>query len=151
MELTKELTVKEANNEIERIDNRLEFYFNKKEQAFNRTQPKPTDIKDNIHSTLRIDSNLEYVALCEKIDPIIDSLQDDKKLLLDFIEKELQRLGKYRELEQLIIYYKEQYVPKLNEELTWYFISKKVYASESTCRRIYKKYKKQRFIENEQL
>lgn len=146
MELTKELTIKEANNEIERIDNQLEFYFNKKEQAFNRTQPKPTDIKDSIHSTLRIDSNLEYVALCEKLDPIIDSLQEDKKLLLDFIEKELQRLGKYRELEQLIIYYKEQYVPKSNEEVTWYFISKKVYASESTCKRIYKKYKKQRNI-----
>lgn len=142
----KELTIKDANNKIEKIDNQLEYYLNKKERAFDKTQPKPTDIRENIHGTSRVDANFEYVTICEELDPIIDQLQNEKQELLNFVEKELQRLGKYREIEQLIIYFKEQYIPKDKQEITWRFISKKVHASESTCKRIYKKYKKQRDI-----
>lgn len=144
----KALTIKEANKEIERIDNQLDYYLNKKEKAFNRTQPKATNITDDVHGTSKIDSNLEYAMICEQVDPIIDRLQEDKQLLLDFVDKELKRLGKYRELEQLIIYYKEQYIPKPNENVTWYFISKRVYASEATCKRLYRRYKYKREIEN---
>lgn len=142
----KELTIKEANKKIEQIDNKLEYYFNKKEQAFNKTQPKAADITDNIKGTNVSDKNMQYMILCEELDPIIDSLQDDKIELLNFIDRELKILNKYNELEQLIIYYKEQYIPKVSEEVTWYFISKKVHASESTCKRIYRRYKKQRNI-----
>ena len=142
----KELTIKEANNRIEYIDNQLDYYLYKKEQAFNKTQPKATNITDDVKGTNVVDKNMEYVIVCEELDPIIDSLQEEKKLLLDFIDKELIRLKKYKDLEQLVIYYKEQYIPKGSEEITWYFISRKVYASESTCRRIYKRYKKQRNI-----
>lgn len=142
----KELTIKEANNRIEYIDNQLDYYLNKKEQAFNKTQPKATSITDDIKGTNAVDKNMEYVIVCEELDPIIDNLQEEKKLLLDFIDKELIRLKKYKELEQLVIYYKEQYIPKGSEEITWYFISRKVYASESTCKRIYRRYKKQRDI-----
>lgn len=143
---TKELTIKEANKKIEQIDNKLEYYFNKKEQAFNKTQPKAADITDSIKGTSVSDKNMQYMILCEELDPIIESLQDDKIELLNFIDRELKILNKYNELEQLIIYYKEQYIPKVREEVTWYFISKKVHASESTCRRIYRRYKKQRNI-----
>ncbi len=143
---TKELTIKEANKKIEQIDNKLEYYFNKKEQAFNKTQPKAADITDSIKGTNVSDKNIQYMILCEELDPIIDSLQDDKIELLNFIDRELKILNKYNELEQLIIYYKEQYIPKVREEVTWYFISKKVHASESTCKRIYRRYKKQRNI-----
>ena len=142
----KELTIKEANNRIEHIDNQLDYYLNKKEQAFNKTQPKATNITDDVKGTNVVDKNMEYVIVCEELDPIIDNLQEEKKLLLDFIDKELIRLKKYKELEQLVIYYKEQYIPKGSEEITWYFISRKVYASESTCKRIYRRYKKQRDI-----
>ena len=144
--MIQELTIKEANNKIEKLENQLEYYLGKKERAFNRTQPKAIAITDDIKGTKRIDSNLEYAAVCEEVDPLIDSIQDEKKALLDFIEKELKRINKYNDLEQKIIYYKEQYVPKGSEVVTWYFISRKVFASESTCRRIYKKYKRQRTI-----
>lgn len=142
----KELTIKEANSQIKHIDNQLEYYLNKKEKEFSKTQPKATSITNEIKGTNLIDKNMNYIIVCEKIDPIIDSLQEEKKLLLDFIDKELIRLKKYKDLEQLVIYYKEQYIPKKNEEVTWYFISRKVYASESTCKRIYRRYKKQRDI-----
>lgn len=142
----KELTIKEANSQIKHIDNQLEYYLNKKEKEFSKTQPKATIITNEIKGTNLIDKNMNYIIASEKIDPIIDSLQEEKKLLLDFIDKELIRLKKYKDLEQLVIYYKEQYIPKENEEVTWYFISKKVYASESTCKRIYRRYKKQRDI-----
>ena len=143
---TKELTIKEANKRIEKIDNKLEYYLNKKEQAFNKTQPKAAALTDSIKSTNISDKNMEYMMLCEELDPIINDLQDDKVELLNFIDRELKILNKYNELEQLIIYYKEQYTPKPTEEITWYFISRKVHASESTCRRIYRRYKKQRNI-----
>lgn len=146
METLNELTIKEANKRIEKIDNKLEYYLNKKEQAFNKTQPKAATLTDSVKSTNISDKNMEYMMLCEELDPIINDLQDDKVELLNFIDRELKILNKYNELEQLIIYYKEQYTPKPNEKITWYFISRKVHASESTCRRIYRRYKKQRNI-----
>lgn len=145
----KELTIKEANNRIDEIDNKLEYYLNKKEIEFNKTQPKATDIKTDITTGgARVDKNIQYMIICEQYDPIIESLQNEKQILLDFVEKELKRINKYGDVEQQIIYYKEQYIPRYHDEVTWYFISRKVHASESTCRRIYKKYKKSRFIES---
>ncbi len=145
----KELTIKEANNRIDEIDNKLEYYLNKKELEFIKTQPKGTDIKTDITTGgARVDKNIQYMIICEQYDPIIESLQNEKQVLLDFVEKELKRINKYRDVEQQIIYYKEQYIPRYPDEVTWYFISRKVHASESTCRRIYKKYKKSRFIES---
>lgn len=145
----KELSIKEANNRIEEIDNKLEYYLNKKELEFNKTQPKATDIKTDITTGgARVDKNIQYMIICEQYDPIIESLQNEKQVLLDFVEKELKRINKYGDVEQQIIYYKEQYIPRYPDEVTWYFISRKVHASESTCRRIYKKYKKSRFIES---
>lgn len=44
----KELSIKEANNKIDEIDNKLEYYLNKKELEFIKTQPKATDIKAEI-------------------------------------------------------------------------------------------------------
>lgn len=145
----KELTIKEANNRIDEIDNKLEYYLNKKELEFNKTQPKATDIKTDITTGgARVDKNIQYMIICEQYDPIIDSLQNEKQILLDFVEKELKRINKYGDVEQQIIYYKEQYIPRYHDEVTWYFISRKVHASESTCKRIYKKYKKSRYIES---
>lgn len=145
----KELTIKEANNRIDEIDNKLEYYLNKKELEFNKTQPKATDIKTDITTGgARVDKNIQYMIICEQYDPIIESLQNEKQVLLDFVEKELKRINKYGDVEQQIIYYKEQYIPRYHDEVTWYFISRKVHASESTCKRIYKKYKKSRYIES---
>lgn len=146
---TKELTIKEANNRIDEIDNKLEYYLNKKELEFNKTQPKATNIKTDITTGgARTDKNIQYMIICEQYDPIINSLQEEKQLLLDFVEKELKRINKYGDVEQQIIYYKEQYIPRYHDEVTWYFISRKVHASESTCKRIYKKYKKSRYIKD---
>ena len=70
-------------------------------------------------------------------------LYKDKKMYEDYIDKELLRLGKYREVEQLIIYYKEQCI----DQYTWFQISQRVHYSESQCRKIYRRWKKQREIE----
>lgn len=145
----KELTIKEANNRIEEIEHKLEYYLKKKELEFNKTQPKAMDIKADItKGGARVDKNIQYVMICEEYDPIINALQVEKEVLLDFVDKELKRIDKYRDVEQQIIYYKEQYIPRYPDEVTWYFISRKVHASESTCRRVYKKYKKSRYIES---
>ena len=149
--MNKYLTIKDANCRINEIDNQLEYYLNKKERYYSRTQPQATKITGEIAGTAREDKFFSYALACEEVDPIIDELQNEKQDLLKFIEKELIRLNKYNELEKLVIYYKEQYIPKREEYMTWYFISKKVHASESTCRRIYRKYKNRRNIEFEQL
>jgi hypothetical protein len=61
----------------------------------------------------------------------------------EYIEKELIRLGKYNEIEQLIVFYKEQ----TTTPYTWLEISQKVHYSITQCRRIYRKWKKQRDVE----
>ena len=145
----KELSIKEANNRIEEIDNKLEYYLSKKEIAFSKTQPQAVDIKkDNVKGGTRVDRNAQYVMETEAYDKVINVLSIEKKALLDFVDRELKRIDKYRDVEQQVIYYKEQYIPKYHDEVTWYFISRKVHASESTCRRIYKRYKKSRYIED---
>lgn len=145
----KELSIKEANNRIEEIDNKLEYYLCKKELAFSKTQPQAVDIKkDTVKGGTRVDRNAQYIMETEVYDKVINVLSIEKKALLDFVDRELKRIDKYRDVEQQVIYYKEQYIPKYPDEVTWYFISRKVHASESTCKRVYRRYKKSRYIEN---
>lgn len=137
------MTIKEANNKIEKIDNDIEYYLSKKEREFAKTQPQSIKIKNTItNGGKRVDKFSKYVISIKEIDEILDDLYADKKVLEEYIEKELIRLNKYSEVEQLIIYYKEQSL----ENLTWVEISRKVHYSITQCRRIYRKWKGERNV-----
>ena len=98
--------------------------------------------KESVQGGKRIDRFAKYVIEVDYIDEKLDKLYAKKKNLEEYIENELHRLGKYREVEQLIVYYKEQ----CQENYTWQQIAQRVYYSKEQCQRIYKKWKKERDI-----
>lgn len=137
------MTIKEANNKIEKIDNEIEYYLRKKEKEFAKTQPQAVKFKEIITSGgRRIDKFNKYVISIKEIDDILDNLYSEKRILEEYIEKELIRLNKYSEVEQLIIYYKEQNL----EKLTWVQISMRVHYSVSQCKKIYRRFRQERNI-----
>lgn len=134
------MTIKESNNKLEKIDNEIEYWLNEKEIELSKVMPKAMDTtKESVQGGKRTDRFLKYAIAIEKkqIDETLDKLYAKKKNLEDYIEKELQRLNKYREVEQLIVYYKEQCL----ENYTWYQIAQRVHYSKEQCQRIYKKWK----------
>lgn len=144
-------TLRDANKEIERIENDIEKLLKDKEEKFSKTQPQAVDPgATRTKGGKRVDKFLVYAnyAIDKEIDEQLDFLYAKKENWVKWIENELKILGKYNDLEKQVIYYKEDYVSVNPFEKTWCFIANKVHASESTCRRIYKKYKKQRNIES---
>lgn len=138
------MTIKEANNQINKIDNEIEYYLKKKELEMSKMIPQATKYdKTLVDGGKREDKYAKYVIKNELLDKELDKLFKEKLLLENFIEKELLRLGKYDEVVQLIVYYKEQCL----EKLTWQQISLKVHYSVTQCRNIYRRWKKQRDID----
>ena len=139
------MTIKEANNKLEKIDNDINYWLTEKEIELSKVLPKATDTtQERVSGGTRVDKFMKYAEALEvkQIDEKLDKLYAQKKNLEDYIEKELHRLNKYREVEQLIVYYKEQCI----ENYTWVQISQRVYYSKEQCQRIYKKWKKERSI-----
>lgn len=139
------MTIKEANNKLEKIDNDIEYWLKEKELELGNVLPKAVDVTtERVNGGKRVDKFATYVEAIEnkQIDDKLDKLYAKKRNLENYIEKELHRLNKYREIEQLIIYYKEQCV----ENYTWEQISQRVHYSKAQCRNIYKKWKKQRNV-----
>ncbi len=138
------MDLREASNKIESIDNKIEYYLKKKEFELSKLMPQSIEIKPvMVDGGKRIDRYANYVIEVEEIDKELDKLYAEKQFLEEYIEKELIRLGKYREVEQLVIYYKEQCL----ENYTWLQISQKVHYSQTQCRNIYRKWKKKRTID----
>lgn len=139
------MTIKEANNKLEKIDNDIEYWLKEKELELGNVLPKAIDVtNERVNGGKRVDKFITYIEALEnkQIDDKLDKLYAKKRNLENYIEKELHRLNKYREIEQLIIYYKEQCV----ENYTWEQISQRVHYSKAQCRNIYKKWKKQRNV-----
>lgn len=136
------MTIIEANKEIEKIDNQLDLLLTKKQIIIESTIYPKSGAGERVDGGKREDKYKHLDYAIDTIDPEIELLYKEKKVYEEFIEKELHRLGKYNEVEQLIIYYKEQ----TTENYTWEQISQRVHYSVTQCRRIYRKWKKQRSI-----
>ena len=138
------MTIKEANNQINKLDNEIEYYLRKKELETRKLMPQATKYdKTLVDGGKREDKYANYAIKSEIIDKELDNLFEAKRLLEDFVEKELIRLNKYDEVLQLIVFYKEQCL----EKLTWQQISNRVHYSVAQCRNLYRKYKKKRDID----
>ena len=136
------MDLKEANSRLEKVNNDIEFYLKEKERLFGKTQPQAVDTtKEAVNGGKRTDKFLQYqISLEEKqLNEKIDKKYAEKINLENYITKELHRLNKYKEVEQLVIYYKEQCV----QNYTWEEIGKKVYMHKDTCRKIYRRWKKE--------
>jgi hypothetical protein len=134
------MSITQIKSKIEELNNNLEYLLEKKEQAFLMTQPKATQLKEvSVLGGKRESIYDKYVIKNEKLDPAIDFVQDEIRLLEDYLNKELERINKYNEWEQKVIYLKES-------GKTWLYIACNTPFSISTCQRIYKKYTKKRDV-----
>lgn len=135
-----DLTIWKAKSELEHLENQLDLKLQQKELNFIRTQPGAvkTD-KDVTSGGAREDKFASYVIRDIDLDRDIDYIQDLIKVYEDYIEKELKRLNKYGEWEQKVIYMRESKQPWINIACATPF-------SQTTCRRIYRSYKKQRDV-----
>ena len=137
------MTILEANKEIERIDNELELLLNQKQRILDSVTYPKTSTEERVQGGGRSDKYKQLDYAIDTLDPQIDYLYEEKKMYEEYIEKELIRLGKYNEVEKLVVFYKEQ----TTTNYTWLEISQKVHYSQSQCRNIYRKWKKQRNID----
>jgi len=147
------MTLKEANMQLEKLENDYEYYLNEKEKLLTTVLPKVTDIRgERVDGGKRKDRLLEYMEQIDtkQIDATIDYIHNRKQNLINWIENELKIMLKYGELESVIIQLKE--MGKLNkdgkyEKITWEEIAKEVHWSKSFCRNVYRNYKKRRCID----
>lgn len=135
------MNILEIKSRIEELNNKLEFFLNKKEQAFELTQPKAKELKAvMVDGGSRTNLFDKYVMVDEELDPIIDFLQEEINLCELYLKKELERINKYDEWEQKVIFMKQ-------EGKTWLYIACNTPFSVRTCQRIYRKYLKKRDID----
>jgi hypothetical protein len=152
-----DIDLKEVTNKIEHLENQIELKRCLMDLIFEKTQPKAVDCsKEVVEGGKREDKFINYASKIiddedyKKLETEIERLEKEKFIWVRYQSKELQRLNKYNEVEKLIIYYKEQYMPNKakNEEMpTWDEIAIEVHYSKSQCRNIYRRYKKQRNID----
>lgn len=142
------MTLKEANYEVEKLNNKLNKLIKDKLILESITEPKSVDVSKiivdggNRENTIEIYVEKQDLERWKELDKKIQRTQDEINNYVNWIEAELKILKKYDKLEQLIVYYKEIDV----KEYTWHEISAKVNYSMTQCRRIYKKYKQKRNI-----
>lgn len=148
------MTLKEANKQLEKLENDYEYYLKEKEEIESLVTPKATDIRtEKVDGGKRTDRLLEYIEKMDtkKIDETLDYIFQRKQNLISWIENELKIMLKYGEVESVIIQLKEK--GRLNEQgiyeiLTWEQISKEVHWSKSFCRNVYRNYKGKRDIDD---
>lgn len=139
------MTLKDANCEVERLDNEIELLLKEKEVLESSVGVKAVSTdKMIVDGGKRVDKLLEYVKTKEikQLDEKIQLKQNKKQNLMEWIERELKILKKYDKVEQLIVFYKEIDTNRY----TWHNISKLVDYSIPQCKRIYRKYKLKRDI-----
>lgn len=142
------MTLKEANYEVERLNNELNKLLKDKELLECVVSPKSTDytkvmVDGGKHSnTLELYILKQDLPRWKDLDSRIKKVQEQIKNNLDWIDEELRILKKYNEVEQLIVYYKEISLKKY----TWHEISILVHYSIIQCKRIYSRYKQKRNI-----
>lgn len=148
------MTLREANEQLERLENDYNYWLNEKEKLLSLVMPKSMDIRpEMVDGGKRIDRLAKYVETMEEkqINETLDYIHAKKENLINWIDNELKILKKYNEVEQLIIHYKENVLIKDNysgkqREMTWEEIAKEVHYSRDYCRRIYRNYKRLRNV-----
>ena len=147
------MNLKEANKELEKLDNEYTYWLEQKELILSLVMPKATDIKPEIiEGGKREDRLLKYVELEDEkqIDNTLDYIYKRKTNLINWMDKELKILLKYGELESAIVQLKETTIidkdTKKWRERTWDEIAKEVHYNKDHCRRIYRNYKRIRNI-----
>lgn len=149
------MTLKDANKELEQLENDYNYWLNEKENALSIVTVQAVDIRpEKVDGGTREDRMLNYAIKLDekKIDETLEYIQRRKINLMNWMKEELRILKKYGEVESVIIQLKENkiIVDKLsgkNRNMTWDEIASEVHYSKTFCRNIYRNYKKIRSID----
>lgn len=144
------MELKEANFEVERLNNKLNKLLRDKELLEAMVDPKSTDytkvmVDGGKHSNiLELYILKQDLPIWKDLDKRIKQTREEIKNNMDWIDNELRILKKYNKVEQLIVYYKEE----CPINYTWQQISmmEGIHYSVIQCKRIYKRYKETRNI-----
>jgi hypothetical protein len=125
------MTIKEAKNDLEKYNNELELYLEKKQINFERTQPQAVKFKDVILSTGFVnDKFLHYVIKDKDLDSTIYYLQKKINATERYIIKEMERISNNKGSEYLVYLRDEM-------KLSWDKISRYTNYSLRQCHRLY--------------
>ncbi len=137
MILQKHLSIKEARNEIEKLNNELDLYLTNKKINFLKTQPGSTKFKEIVTSKSNkiFDKFCHYVIKDEDYDIKIYSLQESILSYETYIIKEMKRIYSNGGSEEIVFLRDE-------EEMEWQDISNITNYSVRQCHRLYDQSKK---------
>lgn len=142
MILEKHLTIKEARNEIEKLENELDVYLTKKKINYVKTQPGSSKFKDVVTSRTNaiFDKFSHYIIKDEELDTKIYSLQESILSYQEYILKEMQRISNIEPYKLKIYELREDmdFIRKYNRKRYWIEIAETLNYSEKQVRRIYK-------------
>jgi len=130
------MTILEANEKIEHLENQIKYYQEKRVEIFSKTQPQATKFdSDRVSGGIRRNKLEQYAIEMEDIETNMRDCNSEIHHLMNFIDNELKTIGKYDPLAQDIIRCRNEY------HLTWDKTSKRVGYCKRQCERIYDKYK----------
>lgn len=137
------LSLREANNEIIKLENKIDLYLTKKKINYIKTQPGAIRYKDVITSKTNnvFDKFTHYVIKDEELDETLFALTESLLAYQQFVVKEMKRMSQYDEI-SLICYLKEE------ENLPWKEIDKLLVYGEGYSRVKYNRYKKKHVNSN---
>lgn len=142
MILEKKLTIKEARNEIEKLENELDVYLTKKKINYVKTQPGSSKFKDVVTSRTNaiFDKFSHYIIKDEELDTKIYSLQESILSYQEYILKEMQRISNVEPYKLKVYELREdmEFIRKYNRKRYWIEIAETLNYSEKQVRRIYK-------------
>lgn len=142
MILEKHLTIKEARNEIEKLENELDVYLTKKKINYVKTQPGSSKFKDVVTSRTNaiFDKFSHYIIKDEELDTKIYSLQESILSYQEYTLKEMQRISNIEPYKLKVYELREDmdFIRKYNRKRYWIEIAETLNYSEKQVRRIYK-------------
>lgn len=134
--IVEHMTIKEAKNELKKLENELDLYLTKKEINYLKTQPSSIKYKDVVSSSHSIfDKFTHYVIKDEEVDIKIYSIQESINAYQKYIVKEMKRISENGGSE-LIVFLRDEL------KLKWDEIVKQTNYSLRQCHRLYKGAKK---------
>lgn len=135
------LTIKQARNELEKLENELDLYLTKKKINFERTQPGAIKYKDIVtNSSVVFDKFTHYMIKDEKVDSEIFSIQKSIVAYQEFLIKEMERISRYsgEKLQVVLLRDDPEYTRENGKPRTFMQIGEMLGYSEKQVRRIYK-------------
>lgn len=139
------MNLEDIYNQLEKLENDLEYYINRLEEIKSLVMPQGTSFdKVLVDGRKHTDKILKYVEMEDKLqlEATIKYIKDKINHLNTLKEKEIERLAKYGEYVKVVVLLKEkEFIKEYNgkkRHLTWNEIADKVYCSRRTAINWYK-------------